>query len=137
MMDKMQEKYQQAVLQIGVAGVVVKENYMSCCRSCAIYEMDVTEDTDLAWTFAGPGTELIWKRGRPMNVEEGEDPEEDEDGNEISAGYDEEIKPAEDVYWYHSGGLKAPTAIAKAFTDAGFEIVWDGTAAKAVLVKFQ
>lgn len=132
-MQDMQKQYKEAQLAIQLAGVVVMENVMSCCRSCAIAEMPVTEETDLAWTFAGQGHEVVWEHGKPMNREEEWEEEVDDDETETRGG---ELTPAEDVYWYHSGGLKAPEVAAKAFADAGFEVVWNGSANTAVLVKF-
>lgn len=135
-MQEMKKAYDQAVLQIKLAGVVVVENDMSCCRSCASYNKEqqgVTPETKLAWTYGGQGSELIWHGDSPFYLDEEQEEEEvDEDVWETPERREE---PADSQYWYHSAG-GAPVAVEK-FREAGFEVEWDGTESDAVLVKFK
>lgn len=134
-MQNVKEQYEKAVLQIKLAGVVVFENDMSCCRSCASYAMSqngVTEETNVAWTYGGQGTELVWEHGQPMYAPEVEDDEDDDEGGHWSAP--SRPQPAKEQFWYHSGPDGARVAAEK-FREAGFTVEWDGTAHTAVLVK--
>jgi hypothetical protein len=148
--SEQQKKYEQAILQTQMAGVVALVNVESCCRSCASYEMaqqGVKEDTKLVWTFAGQDSRVEWQDGRPMRMVEHElegdvyyEEEEDDEGNvtEVECYGDPDIEyrpePAEDVYWYHSAGGAA--VLVEKMKAAGFEVEWDGTETDAVLVKF-
>lgn len=152
--SEQQRNFEQAVIQTQIAGVVALINVESCCRSCASHEMSlqgVKEDTDVVWTFAGQGNRIEWHDGKPMRMEEHESYPEpsyhteiDDEGNEVEVEDDDEEPdveyrpvPAEDVYLYHSGGVKAATTAVEKFREAGFEVEWDGTESDAVLVKFK
>jgi hypothetical protein len=148
--SEQQKKYEQAIMQTQMAGVVTLVNVESCCRSCASYEMSeqgVKDDTKLVWTFAGQDSRVEWLHGKPMRMVEHElegdvyyETEEDDEGNEVEVECygdpDVEVRPepAEDVYWYHSAG-GAATLVEK-MREAGFEVEWDGSESTAVLVKF-
>lgn len=134
-MDNMMEKYQKAQIAAQVAGAIVIENVMACCRGCV--DIEIPEGKPHAWSFAGQGCELVWESGRPMFAPEDEEEDEDDDeggGYSWSDSRASQSMPAEGVYWYHGAGGGA--LISQAFKDAGFDVEWDGTDMNAVLVKF-
>jgi hypothetical protein len=135
-MENMKQAYEDSVFQIKLRGAVVVENDMHCCRSCASADMaskGVTEETKVAWTFGGQGSELIWHGDRPFYLEEEEDEEEVDEG--VWEQPERREEPADGQYWYHSAGGGKDAA--ECFRQNGFDVEWDGTDDTAVFVKFQ
>jgi len=104
------QRWNAAWKRIGAQGVATKQNYVSCCRSCAVLDLP---DGKLAWTFCGDGTLNDRLSGIHFR----------RDG---SAKFD--------VYVYHADGAGA--IVAKEMKAEGFDVDWDNTDDHAVLVKF-
>lgn len=92
-------------------GVTTILNNKSCCRSCAMAEFQVdlglTDETELGWTYAGQGSGTYFYK----------------DGS-----------PKQNTTWIYHSGPNAGTIIADEMRAEGFEVTWDGSAGKAVLV---
>jgi len=104
------QRWNTAWKRIGARGVTTKQNFVSCCRSCAMYDLP---DGKLAWTFVGDGT--INDRWSGIHFKR--------DG---SAKFD--------VYVYHCEG--AGPIVAEEMRAEGFNVEWNNKGDTAVLVKF-
>ena len=108
------ERFDIAMREIRSAGVVARRNIMTCCRSC--YDAGVSETQPIIWHYGGQGSRL--------------------DFNENLTGAA--------IYFNHDnlvGEDGTPTqqgrAVVEHFETRGFEVDWDGTEAKTIIIRFE
>jgi hypothetical protein len=108
------ERFDIAMREIRSAGVVARRNIMTCCRSC--YDAGVADTQPIIWHYGGQGHRL---------------------------DFNEDLTGAA-VYFNHNnlvGEDGTPTqqgrAVVEHFETRGFEVDWDGTEAKTIIIKFE
>lgn len=114
-----EHRYLSALHDIQASGVLVFDNYPSCCGTCS--DAEITRDypdTDHVFFVGSQGRALKFTEGVPINFDE-----------------DDDDKPATTIYWSHST-LKAAQAAYDAFMRHGFTVDWDGTITRCVVVRF-
>lgn len=127
-----EHRYLTALSQIQDKGVLVFDNYPSCCGSCTYAEIEQDHPgTDHISFHNSQGRKLIFKNGMPYNEEESDD-EEDED-NYNPAPF---TRPATELWWNFST-MKAAKTTAEVFKDNGFDVDWNGTEYRAVGIVFK
>ena len=150
-----QERFETSIAQLAEAGVLVRLNADTCCRSCCTDD-DIMVDGVPAhlWSLDQDGT-MKWWEGKLVSerIEDAddlcqcEDAEYDDDGNEefpattctyCKSGEREVVERdlVERVCFYfdHDDIDKTRTA-SKVFTDNGFTVNWNGDASKALEVQ--
>lgn len=135
-----QNRYNAAIRAAKAAGVTVRINVEAATRGSVtpaqIGVQDVNSDR-YAFTWAGQGNRVRWVDGEAYS-------------GERYARFMRQTRQrrylrtpdklaqyrATDVCWYHGGpGADAARVLADAFKTEGFEVDWDGTAYRAVIVK--
>jgi hypothetical protein len=138
-----QVRFEAAVNGVRARGVHLAINVMQCCRSCIGFEdlglpsAEARDEQPNAFTFAGQGNELTWQHGVPFYFEEQYEYD-DEDESDFFGPRSRERnldRPATTLYVYHGGpDLTAAQTVTEVFRGEGFEVDWDGTEHKAVIV---
>lgn len=137
-----QVRFEAAVNGVQARGVHLKINVMQCCRSCITFtdlglpSQEARENEPYAFTFAGQGNELLWQKGVPFYLEEAYEIDDEEEDFFGPRSRERNIdRPATTLYIYHGGpGLTAAQTVTEVFRGEGFEVDWDGTEDRAVIV---
>lgn len=130
-----QERYAAAVRDVRAAGVTVRLNVQSSTMgSTTLDQLGVTDEhrDRHAWTWAGQGNRLVWRDGEPYRADK---VRKLKPWHWQNADLVQRARFAQ-VYWYHGGpGVEAAQVLWAAFRGQRFDVDWDGTADKAVVVK--
>lgn len=129
-MRTIEERYKKAVAQLQIAGVVVLENYPSCCGSCAGYDIGTNlglDGKDVIYFINEQNNGLIWdSEGNPHNFDwEWTD-------NTLSG---RETSLSKGIYWKHDGP-NAARLTTEIFRGHGFEVEWNGSDMQCPYLKF-
>lgn len=118
-----EDRWKAAVKSLRASGVRVRQNIMECCRGCVSEEkLGMKTPTEpIAWTFGGQGGAVSWVKGEPFY-------------RDTLRSHRSRTRAVEEIYFNHSND--AGQRIAQAFIGQGFEVDWDGTNSKTVIVKF-
>lgn len=116
------ERWNKAVREIRKAGVAIKQNVRTCCRSCVepAIVLNVKDDSQAwAYTYGGQGMATKWENDYKM----------------VRASTPRFMRgvPVTDVYFNHDNG--AGQVVADTFRANGFIVEWDGNVNKCVVVK--
>jgi hypothetical protein len=136
-MSTAETRFNAAVTAVQAQGVPFFLNVMACCQGCTTPDQvglthETVETTPHAWTFGGPGNELLWDDGRPVFRDELT-----EDDDDYEAGRRNYTSPAEVLYVNHGGpDMKAAQVVTEAFRGQGFLVEWDGSESDSVEVHF-
>jgi len=122
-------RYDAAIKDAKAAGVNIRQNVRSCCRSCAGYEMankyeaagnpEKIERT--VWTFGGQGSRISWEwDGTPYYPQDN--------------GWTRRTGKEAVVQYWNFENVEYAQKVYEAFKSHGFEIDWDGSEFKCVVV---
>lgn len=116
------ERWSKAVREIRKAGVAIKQNVRTCCRSCVepAVVLNVKDDAQAwAYTYGGQGMATKWENDYRM----------------VPASTSRFVRgvPVTEVYFNHDNG--AGQVVADVFRANGFIVEWDGSVTKSVIVK--
>lgn len=127
----MKARFRSALKEIRANGVKVRQNVQKCCRGCVTEEKlgMKSENEAYAFTYGGQGNAYTWV---------------DDDNAPVSRdslrkfqrrGYGRpNLRPVNSIYFNH--GNDSGQVIAESFKNNGFEVDWDGSEMKCVVVKF-
>lgn len=116
------ERWNKAVREIRKAGVSIKQNVRTCCRSCMDPAINLNikdENQPWAYTYGGQGMATKWENDYKM----------------VPASTSRFVRgvPVTEVYFNHDNG--AAQVVADTFRANGFIVEWDGNDNKCVIVK--
>lgn len=142
-----EERFKAAVKFVkDTKAVRIRQNVMSCCRSCTTDEQLGKDKSDLplAWTFGGQGGAVSFYGGEAFNRVDLTPLRKDrftgrliKDGKFSVRVTERHIKRARatKVYW-NFDDIEAAKAVDFAFRSFGFEVEWNGTDTQCVVVEF-
>lgn len=110
--ETLEVRFDKALKTIRKAGITAKRNVMGCCRSCI--DLGLATNVPVVWHYGGQGNRTS-----------------------IVGNYAD----ADTMYFNHSnlatddGVTSAGEVVLKAFEDNGFEVEWDKTSWKCLVVK--
>ena len=124
-----QVRFNNALKAVRKVGVATRVNFSSCCRSCAV----LPEDKVTLWTFGGQGNAYAWFEGTMVNRSELAKLK----ARVFTVTLEklEKAKALETEVYFNFTDIIAAEAAVICFEAEGFEVDWDGTDLKCVVVK--